>query len=286
MSALKVEYADPFRQAEVRGERIDMGVDYDGTGTLDAIAHGVVTEVTPGGWGSYGNYLKYEITDKNSPLYGQSIYYAEGVTPLVTVGDVLNPGDPVASLIPGWHSGIEVGFAGRGETSTYAATEGGGYSEGQATAAGEAMSTLIGWLGGPTGYLEGQMRPGSTPPPGVEQLINQQYKKKQGFILTTAGVVAASEAAGQLGSAAADAGAGGSSGLGDALSAGSKAAQAAKGVAALAAVGDFLSDPMRAIVTVVLVIAGALLMLQGTGRMLGIDNAAGQAAAKVKQAVA
>jgi hypothetical protein len=149
-------YVNPLANAHVRAERIDEGVDYAGSGTLGAIGPGVVTEVvkTGSGWEG-GGYVEYRLTA--GPYAGHSVYYAEGVTPTVTVGQTLTPGQPVATIIPNFPSGMELGFAaGTANQTAYAAAQGGGYSENALTAAGQAFSNLVASLGGPAGLTEGR----------------------------------------------------------------------------------------------------------------------------------
>jgi hypothetical protein len=155
-------YVNPLANAQVCPERIDQGVDYAGTGSLGAIGAGVVTQVvqTGSGWEG-GGYVEYRLT--SGPYAGRSVYYAEGVTPTVQVGETLAPGQQVATLIPGASTGIEIGFAaGQGQAS-YANIYGGGYSEGDLTAAGQAFSQLIASLGGPAGLTEGRSVTGHFP---------------------------------------------------------------------------------------------------------------------------
>jgi hypothetical protein len=140
-------YVNPIPTSTVTPERIDQGVDYAGSGNLLAIGNGVVTQVNPGGWGSYGNYIAYKLT--SGPLAGREVYYAEGVTPHVTVGQKLTAGQIVASIIPKWPSGIEVGYGSGQQDTSYARAQGGNYSG--TTAAGQAFSALIKSLGGPAG---------------------------------------------------------------------------------------------------------------------------------------
>jgi hypothetical protein len=148
-------YVNPLAGAQVRPERIDQGVDYAGSGTLGALGPGVVTQVVQSGSGwEGGGYVEYKLTA--GPYAGRYVFYAEGVTPTVSVGQTLSPGQPVATIIPGSAHGIEIGWgSGQGE-SAYASAEGGGYSEGQMTAAGKAFSDLIASLGGPAGLAEGR----------------------------------------------------------------------------------------------------------------------------------
>ncbi len=154
-------YTNPIGKASLTPERIDMGVDYAGTGPLLALGNGVVTQVNPGGWGQYGNYMQYQLTD--GPDAGKYIYYAEGITPTVKVGDKVSVGQVVANLIPGFHSGIELGFGAAGQDSTYASVSGGGYSEGARTASGQAFSDLVRALGGYPGLAEGRPVTGTAP---------------------------------------------------------------------------------------------------------------------------
>jgi hypothetical protein len=155
-------YVNPLANASVTPERIDQGVDYAGTGTLGAIGPGVVTNVvrTGSGWEGEG-YVEYKLTA--GPYAGKSVYYAEGVTPTVSVGETLAAGQPVATMIPAAPHGIEIGWAaGRGEES-YANAYGGGYTEGQPTAAGKAFSDLVASLGGPAGLTDGKPVSGTFP---------------------------------------------------------------------------------------------------------------------------
>jgi hypothetical protein len=153
-------YVNPLANAQVRPERIDQGVDYAGTGTLGALGPGVVTHVqqTGSGWEG-GGYVEYKLTA--GPYAGRYVFYAEGVTPTVQVGQTLTPGQPVATIIPGSSHGIEIGWgSGQGE-SAYASAEGGGYTEGSMTAAGKSFSDLIASLGGPAGLAEGRQVTGT-----------------------------------------------------------------------------------------------------------------------------
>jgi hypothetical protein len=146
-------YVNPLASATVRAERIDQGVDYAGSGTLAALGPGVVTQVVPSGSGwEGGGYVEYKLTA--GPYAGRYVYYAEGVTPTVSVGQTLSAGQPVATIVPGSSTGIEIGFASGVGQSSYANQYGGGYSEGAATAAGAAFSNLVASLGGPAGVNE------------------------------------------------------------------------------------------------------------------------------------
>jgi hypothetical protein len=139
-------YANPLAEASVTPERIDMGVDYAGTGTLTAIGQGRVTYAATSDTGWPGAFIEYQLM--NGPDAGRYVYYAEGVRPAVSVGQVVQTGQPVAYLIPGWSTGIEIGWGSGIGTSTLAQKLGQGAYP---TAAGENFSALIASLGGPPG---------------------------------------------------------------------------------------------------------------------------------------
>ncbi len=158
-TATATGYANPLAHAKVRGERVDQGVDYAGTGSLSAVGAGRVTYVGTSGTGWPGAYLQYRLLD--GPNAGCYVYYAEGVTPLpsVQVGDTVTPGETLATIIPGWPTGVEVGWGSGDSTKTYAAKDGGWTAQqdadSHASAAGKSFSALIAALGGPPGKIEG-----------------------------------------------------------------------------------------------------------------------------------
>jgi hypothetical protein len=279
------EYAHLFSpDSKVTPERIDQGVDYSGTGTLQAIARGVVTQVVPEGTSGWpGNFIEYQITDPSSELYGQYLYYAEGVKPRSNIkpGTVVDPGDPIADLIPGWKTGIEVGLGSGTGTTTYA-MQNGGFDGTHSTPAGIAFSDLVTELGDPGGVL--QPPPGTgTVPAGVQQMIGNHTQPDNGsssaavildpFTGVTSGIASGiSDVAGAVGDAASSvAGA-----VGGAAS--SVAGAASTGVDTLGAIADFVSNPVPALLTIAFVLGGALLIYEGAGRMLGVDAPIKQAA--------
>ncbi len=155
-------YVNPLANASVRAERIDQGVDYAGTGTVGALGPGVVTNVAQSGSGwEGGGYVEYKLTA--GPYAGHYVFAAEGLTPTVSVGQTLSAGQPIATITPGSSTGIEIGFGSGVGESAYASQYGGGYSEGQLTAAGQAFSDLIASLGGPAGLTEGRQPVGHFP---------------------------------------------------------------------------------------------------------------------------
>jgi hypothetical protein len=152
-------YFNPLAAAHVTPERIDQGVDYAGTGALGAIGAARITYVGTNATGWPGGFIEYRLLDGTDA--GCYVYYAEGVKPApgLRAGQIVGPGQPVASLIPGWSTGIEVGWAAGYKTVTYAAARHQWSARSDAdsvpTGAGKSFSALIHALGGPPGKLEG-----------------------------------------------------------------------------------------------------------------------------------
>jgi hypothetical protein len=236
-------YENPLAGDSVTPERIDQGVDYAGSGTLKAIARGVVTAVlgpangTSSGWPGTGNFLEYQITQPGT-LLGKFVYYAEGITPNVKVGDTLTPGQSIATIVPSSPTGIEIGY-GSGIGSQSYASQHGGYTEGQLTAAGQAFSNLVKQLGGPAGLVEGRTAVGTAP--------NVDLKTPGAGALNTFGNVVSAP-----------------------VTAAKSAVGAAEDAASLTAdLVKFVNNPMPALLTVGLVALGAGLAFAGVKQMLG-----------------
>jgi murein DD-endopeptidase MepM/ murein hydrolase activator NlpD len=153
-------YVNPLAGAALTPKRIDQGVDYTaGSGTLTAIGAARVTVVATSDTGWPGAYIEYQLAD--GPAAGCYVFYAEGVSPAtdLQVGEPVRAGQPIATIIPGYSSGIEIGWGAGIGTETYAA-EMGEWSataddDSIPTAAGESFSSLITSLGGPPGKIEG-----------------------------------------------------------------------------------------------------------------------------------
>ncbi len=152
-------YVNPLAGARVTPERIDQGVDYTGSGTLTAIGAARVTHVATSNTGWPGAFIEYRLL--YGPDSGCYVYYAEGVRPAggLRVGDTVAPGQPIATIIPGYSSGIEIGWGAGISTKTYAAKTGDWSTTNDAdsipSAAGKSFSALIVALGGPPGKVEG-----------------------------------------------------------------------------------------------------------------------------------
>lgn len=141
----------------LRSERVDMGVDYGGHGSLYAMGSGVITSIRNSGWP--GNTFIGLHLDS-----GQYMYYAEDIMPHVSVGQRVQAGQLVGTATGGG-SGIEVGWAAPpGTGQTMAAKAGQAATSGDPgehpTAYGVSMSNLIKSLGGPPGIISGPVTGG------------------------------------------------------------------------------------------------------------------------------
>lgn len=152
-------YVNPLAGAVLKPERIDQGVDYAGTGKLAALGPGRITYLGTSGTGWPGAFIEYQLLAGAD--VGCYVFYAEGVRPAdgLRVGDTVAAGQAIATIIPGYPTGIEIGWgAGRG-TKAYAKLAGqwsvSDDRDNIATAAGKNFSALIAALGGPPGKVEG-----------------------------------------------------------------------------------------------------------------------------------
>jgi hypothetical protein len=152
-------YVNPLASAVVKPKRVDQGVDYVGTGTLRAIGAGTVTEVATDNTGWPGAFIEYQLTA--GPAAGCYVFYAEGITAVsgLHVGQALRAGQPIATLIPDYTAGIEIGWGAGIGTETLAAQLGEWNStddqDSIPTMAGRSFSALVAALGGPPGKIGG-----------------------------------------------------------------------------------------------------------------------------------
>jgi len=152
-------YVNPLAQAIVNPERIDQGVDYAGIGKLVAIGAGRITHLSADNDGWPGAFIEYRLLDGADA--GCYVYYAEGVVPAdgLRVGATISAGQPIATIIPVYPTGIELGWGAGIATKAYAQVAGqwtGTDDEDNiASAAGKNFSALIAALGGPPGKNEG-----------------------------------------------------------------------------------------------------------------------------------
>ncbi len=101
-------YQNPFRSiTNLVSQRIDQGVDYDGTGPIYAIGDGTVNGIYPN-W--YLNEPLVAYTLSNGPAAGKVVYVAECITPSVQKGETVTPNTVIATMI-NCGNGIETGWA-------------------------------------------------------------------------------------------------------------------------------------------------------------------------------
>ncbi len=148
-------YVNPLAGASVTSERIDQGVDYGGSGTLDAIGDGKITYVGTSGTGWPGAFVEFQLT--SGPDSGRYVYYAESISPAagLHVGQSVRAGQPIASI----NGQIEIGW-GSGVGTQPAAQADGQWGSGSdaanvATPDGKSFSDLVASLGGPAGKVQG-----------------------------------------------------------------------------------------------------------------------------------
>jgi hypothetical protein len=151
-------YVNPFAHStNLVPQRIDMGVDYDGIGPIDALGAARVTFAgSDPGWAG-GNSINYQLLD--GPYQGRNVYVAEAVTPTVATGQTVAAGQQVATFGHGFSSNsIETGWAaGSGRPSALAnVLHQADYSPGQdigsyRTYCGQQFSDLLRALGAPGG---------------------------------------------------------------------------------------------------------------------------------------
>jgi hypothetical protein len=156
------KYANPLANApHTVAERIDMGVDYADPNPepINAIGAATVTYAGPQGGGWQPNCVNYTLAQPPTPTE-RYVYVCEHITPTVHAGQSIQPGQPVATFIPG--GGIETGWAAApgSPVSTQAAQLSQQAQTGDAgnnrTYCGQTMSNLIQQAGGPAGLAEGR----------------------------------------------------------------------------------------------------------------------------------
>jgi murein DD-endopeptidase MepM/ murein hydrolase activator NlpD len=103
-------YLNPLRATTgLIPQRVDMGVDFAGSGPIYALGNGVITnaEGDNSGWPG-GGWITYQLT--SGPAAGLVVYVAEDVTPAVQVGDQVTSSTVIAQMYNG-ADGIETGWA-------------------------------------------------------------------------------------------------------------------------------------------------------------------------------
>jgi len=103
-------YRNPLRAVgNLILERIDMGVDFGGSGPVYAIGDAVITnaDANNAGWPG-GGWITYRLTD--GPAKGLMVYLAEDVKPAVQVGQNVTSSTVIGNMFNGG-AGIETGWA-------------------------------------------------------------------------------------------------------------------------------------------------------------------------------
>jgi len=162
-------YENPLRAVHhLTPMRIDMGVDYAGSGTIYPIGDGTVTNLYNAGWPG-GAFVCYQLTA--GPAKGLYVYVAENVKPLVHIGQHVLPTTPLATLVDA-SPNLETGWAaapGTGNSLADTMTTSTGqpvFNGSNSTAAGINFNELLVALGAPTGiYQTGKGPPGPALPP-------------------------------------------------------------------------------------------------------------------------
>ena len=159
-------YVNPLREvADLRASRIDMGVDYSGSGPILALgwARIVLASDRLAGpescWGKTcvpppGDWVMYRLLD--GPFAGKYVYIVENLTIAVHTGQTVAAGQPIA-ILHNASPNLEIGWAAGRATYTLAAARGhqcdcsdpGGWS----SIEGRNFNALLTWLGAPSGYI-------------------------------------------------------------------------------------------------------------------------------------
>jgi len=160
------EYVNPLKEVSgLTPRRIDLGVDYAGSGALLALGRGRVTMASNTDWGPPscwaitcwpgGGIVVYRLLD--GPFAGKYVYVAEHIAVSVRAGQTVRAGQEIAALYAGY-PWSEWGWAARPGPEALAMTDGhrcpcsdpGGWS----TIDGRDMNQLLMDLGAPSGYLQ------------------------------------------------------------------------------------------------------------------------------------
>ena len=87
--------------------RVDQGVDYSGSGPVYAVGAGTILSITNSGWPG-GTFIALALDNPVDATH-RVVYYAEDITPGVTVGQQVTAGQ-VLGQATGGSNGIEIGW--------------------------------------------------------------------------------------------------------------------------------------------------------------------------------
>ncbi len=133
------EYVSPFLNATTG--RIDQGVDFTGTGPIEAVGDAQILQTGAPGWPEGGGVL-YQLLDGSRA--GQVIYVNEGIRATVRAGQRVSAGQQIGVFVPG--GSIEMGFANSAGVPLSHAE----YTEGVETVWGHKMASFLSSIGGPS----------------------------------------------------------------------------------------------------------------------------------------
>lgn len=165
-SPAKAGYVNPF--SRVKGlvpQRVDQGVDFDGSGPVLAIGNARIGTTSGSGWPG-GPYMSYQLTD--GQYKGNWIYVAENIHPSVAAGQTVKQGQQIATMFNGG-TGIETGWAAAGGATTESQTAAAGGISGAnlpasgATAIGMNFENFLVSLGVPRAPNFGAKTAGKVP---------------------------------------------------------------------------------------------------------------------------
>jgi hypothetical protein len=159
-------YVNPLSEvARLQASRIDMGVDYSGSGPVLAIGRARIILASDrlagpeSCWGKTcvpppGDWVMYRLLD--GPFAGKYVYIVENLTVTVHTGQTVTAGQPIAILHDA-SPNLEIGWAAGRAIYTLAAARGhqcacsdpGGWS----SIEGRNFNALLIWLGAPSGYI-------------------------------------------------------------------------------------------------------------------------------------
>lgn len=159
-------YVNPLREvANLQASRVDMGVDYSGSGPILALGRARIVLASDrltgpeSCWGKTcvpapGDWVMYRLLD--GPFAGKYVYIVENITITVHTGQTVAAGQPIAILHDA-SPNLEIGWAAGRGIYTLAAARGhqcscsdpGGWS----SIEGRNFNALLIWLGAPSGYI-------------------------------------------------------------------------------------------------------------------------------------
>jgi hypothetical protein len=170
------QYVNPVQDvAGLSTGRIDMGVDYAGSGPLLAIGKARISMASANDagplscWGIScwpgGGIVVYKLLE--GPFAGRYVYDAESITPTIRAGQIVRPGQTIAILHPvspnmetGWAAGHGAETLAIRRGHQCACTDPGGWS----SIEGRNFDSLLVWLGAPSGSLQPNPPAQSMPP--------------------------------------------------------------------------------------------------------------------------